>query len=237
MLFTTKGIVLHTIKYGETSIITEIYTEIKGMTGFIVSGVRQPHAKLSAGSVQSLSLVELVAYDNPKGLCRVKEMRLQYVYHDIPFNVIKSGIGMFMAEIIKYTIREKEENAALFNFLYTQFVELDIMKKNYANTPVFFLFQLSRYLGFFPQSEGYSDGFVFNLTEGRFSDAQFCNADCLLPEESRIWHTMLGITPDEFKISTQERRMLIDGLLKYYKYHIENFPEINSLRILRELWQ
>ena len=237
MLFTTKGIILHTLKYGETSVITEIYTEIKGMTGFIVSSVRQPNAKLSAGSVQPLSLVELVAYDNPKGLCRIKEMRLQYVYQDIPFNVIKSGIGMFMAEIIKYTIKEKEENLALFNFLFAQFVELDTVKKNYANTPVFFLLQFSKYLGFFPQSEGYIDGFVFNLTEGRFYDAQFCNADCILPEESRIWYSMLSFKLDDFKISAQERRILIDGLLKYYKYHIENFPEINSLRILRELWQ
>ena len=237
MIFTTKGIVLHAIKYGETSVISEIYTEDKGMIGFIVSGVRQPNSKLSAGSVQSLSLVELVAYDNPRGLCRIKEMRLQYVYQDIPFNVIKSGIGMFMAEIIKNTIKEKEENGALFNFLYDQFVELDTVKKNYANTPVFFLLKLSQYLGFTPQREGYKDGFVFNLKEGRFMDVQFCNAECLLPEESKIWHELLILSSGEFKISPPDRRMLMDGLLKYYKYHIENFPEINSLRILRELWQ
>ena len=236
MLFTTKGIVLHTIKYGETSVIAEIYTELKGMTGFIINGVRKPQSKISASAVQPLSIVELVAYDNPKALCRVKELRLEYVYQDVPFNIIKSGIGLFMAEIIRRTIKEKEENAILFSFLYDKFVQLDTVKKQYANISVFFLLELTQYLGFYPQNEGYKDGDVFNLNDGRFIDSQRYNADCLLAEDSKIWKKILDIKEPDYKISGEERRVILDNFLRYYKYHIENFPEINSLRILRELW-
>lgn len=237
MLFTTKGIVLHAIKYGETSVIAEIYTETHGMLGFIVSGVRKPQSKMSASAVQPLSLIELVAYENPKGLCRIKEMRLQYVYQDVPFNIIKSGIGLFMAEIIRRTIKEKEENATLFSFLYNHFYQLDTVKKQCANIPVFFLLELSQYLGFYPQKEGSNAGDVFNLSEGRFTDAQRCNSDCLSSEDSFVWQKILNIKDENFKILGEERRIVLDNLLRYYKYHIDNFPEINSVRILRELWQ
>ena len=36
MLQKTKGIVLHTLKYNDTSIIVDMYTELSGRTSFLV---------------------------------------------------------------------------------------------------------------------------------------------------------------------------------------------------------
>ena len=40
MLHNTKGIVLRVTKYGDTSVIASIYTELFGLQQYIVKGVR-----------------------------------------------------------------------------------------------------------------------------------------------------------------------------------------------------
>ena len=45
MIQQTKGIVLSSIKYAESSIICRIYTESLGLQSYIVNGVRKRKAK------------------------------------------------------------------------------------------------------------------------------------------------------------------------------------------------
>ena len=45
MLHQTKGIVLRTIKYGETSIVVNIFTELFGIQSYLVNGVRASSKK------------------------------------------------------------------------------------------------------------------------------------------------------------------------------------------------
>ena len=40
-LHKTKGIVLRTVKYGETSIIVTIFTELFGIQSYLVNGVQE----------------------------------------------------------------------------------------------------------------------------------------------------------------------------------------------------
>ena len=40
MLFKTKGIVMRAVKYGETSLVVTIFTELFGMQTYMVNGVR-----------------------------------------------------------------------------------------------------------------------------------------------------------------------------------------------------
>ena len=119
MQIKTRGIVLRSMKYSETSIIADIYTEERGMRSYIISGVRSKKAKIKASQLQIMSLVDMVAYDRQeKGLNRVRELRAAYVFQSLPFDVRKSAVGLFMAELARKTVREPEENKRLFNFLF-----------------------------------------------------------------------------------------------------------------------
>ena len=40
----------------------------------------------------------------------------------------------------------------------------------------------------------------------------------------------------EVKITREERRQLLTDLLNFYRLHLDNFPEINSLKILQEIF-
>ena len=61
MLQKTLGIVLHTLKYKDTSLIADIYTEVAGRASFMVSIPRSRKAAEKTDSFQPRELVTLPA--------------------------------------------------------------------------------------------------------------------------------------------------------------------------------
>src|SRR3954453_3291626 len=91
MTHKTKGIVLRTLKYGETSLITTIYNELFGIQSYIVKGVRQGTKKSSAKGVyfQPAAILDLVVYQNEfKNLNFIKEYGWAYLYQEVLSNVL-----------------------------------------------------------------------------------------------------------------------------------------------------
>ena len=93
MLIKTRGIIFRSIKYSETSIITDIFTEEKGLRTYIISGVRKKNARVSASLLQVMSLVDLVVYHrDDKDMTRIKEIKAAHIYQSLPFEIAKSSI-------------------------------------------------------------------------------------------------------------------------------------------------
>ena len=61
MLQKTKGIVLRTVKYKDTSVIADIYTEYCGRASFMVPVSRSRKATVKLSLFQPLALIELEA--------------------------------------------------------------------------------------------------------------------------------------------------------------------------------
>jgi DNA repair protein RecO (recombination protein O) len=239
MIIKTRGIILRSVKYSETSLILDIYTEAKGLRSYIVSGVRTPKAKVSAGLLQVMSLVDMVCYDkdDAQTLNRIKEIKAAHTYTSLIFDVVKASIGQFIAEVARRTIREAEQNEALFNVLFDIFVFLDETQTGYANLHLTFLLELSHHFGFHPHLETYTEGSVFDLKEGVFTTQEvthFINRNL-----AKILRGLLETQwykSGDVKMTREERRLLLNELLNFYRYHIDNFPEINSHKILQEIF-
>src|SRR5690349_14399658 len=99
MITTTQSIVLRSIKYGETSLISTHFTRIYGVQAYLVQGVRSPSAKgrsSRAGLLQPASLLEITAYHKPGGnLQRLKEFSPAVIYQSIHEEVIKNSVALF----------------------------------------------------------------------------------------------------------------------------------------------
>ncbi len=227
------------MKYSETSIIADIYTEERGMRSYIINGVRSRKARIKASSLQVMSLVDMVAYDrHEKGLNRVRELRPALVFQSLPFNVRKSAVGLFMAEMARKTIREPEENKRLFDFLYRTFRFLDETTGPIANLHLFFLLELSSFLGFVPAEEWSEKTPLFDLQEGIFVSEPPPHPHYLEKGESLLLHQLLEKTMEacnELPMQRQQRRLLLLHLIDYYRLHIENLPEIHSHEVLQEV--
>ena len=239
MIIKTRGIILRTVKYSETSIIADIYTEGVGLRSYIISGVRTQRSKVAMGLLQVMSLVDIVAYDAPGKLNRIKEIHAAHIYTALPFEVRRSSIGLFMAEITRRTIRESEENEALFAFLFDIFKYLDETSEHFSNLHLSFLLELSGHLGFRPDESEYTEGSVFDLKSGIFTHNTIGHSHFLNENLTKILRGLLEVSSAQshlIKINHEERRQLIGELLKFYQFHLDNFPDINSFKIFQEIF-
>jgi DNA repair protein RecO (recombination protein O) len=147
----TKGIVLNYIKYSESSVIIKVYTEIFGLQSYIINNVRSVKPKYNIALFQPMNQLELIVYHNIHGtINRVSEIRISPLYRDIPFNILKSTVTMFISEILGKTLKEETSNPELFGFIASSFTEYDLLEKNYQNFHLQFLLRYLKYIGLDP---------------------------------------------------------------------------------------
>ncbi len=240
MLIATRGIVFRTIKYSESSIIADIYTEARGLQSYYINGIRSEKAKLKAGVFQAMSLLDMVAYAREdKSLNRIREARLAYAYQSIPFDVRKGAIVLFMAEVAQKTIREVEPNPELFSFLSDTLLFLDQARERFYNVHLWFLVRLSGYLGFLPGGDFLPQSPCFNLKEGAFCSRQPSDPWILDEEPSSQLYQFLELDCPQAQtipLTRNQRQHLLTRMLEYYRLHLEHLPDIQSHLILHEIF-
>lgn len=239
MLIKTRGIIFRAKKYSETSVIADVYTEAKGMRSYLISGVRKKNARVSPSLLQIMALVDMVVYHrDDKDLTRLKEIKAAHVFQSIPFDVRKGAVGMFMAEIARKTLRQSEEQQALFDFLFSNFQYLDQTSHSFSNLHLHFMLGLSEFLGFMPSGESTNTSPYFDLKEGVFMDIRSDHLYYLEENMSSLLSQLLNCQKEEchtIKMSREERKTLLRHLIDYYKWHIENLPDIQAHLILEEV--
>lgn len=239
MLTKLQGIVIRVVKFGETSLIFDMYTAQFGLASFIVNGARRPKSKLPASLFQLMNWLELVVYmKDPGSLNRVKEAQMIFHYQQIPFELKKRSVALFMTEIVQKTIKENEANLALFNFLKDAYMNLDQSDQSIANFHVVFLFELSAFLGFRPSGEWSEENRFFHLVSGRFVpvvhplytvDAQTSKAiSQFLSSNLEMAHTVV--------LSRDLRLDVLNHSISFFRYHLDRLPDIKTHKILSEVF-
>src|SRR5215212_9571811 len=98
MIHKTKGIILRTVKYGETSLVVTMFTELFGLQSYLVNGIRTASKKGNTKAVlfQPAAILDLVAYHNElKNLQRLKEYKWAFLYQHILSDVKKNAVALF----------------------------------------------------------------------------------------------------------------------------------------------
>lgn len=239
MLIKTRGIVFKAKKYSETSVIVDVFTEEKGLRSYIVSGVRSQRPTVSAGLLQPMTPVELVAYHrDDQDLTRLKEVRPHHVFQAIPFDVRRSSVGLFMVEVARNTVQGQEANPALFDFLLHYFVFLDETAQPIANLHLHFMLHLTEFLGFLPGGDFGGETPYFDLQEGSFVPEKPFHHHWLAEAGSAKFYRLLMLPLEqshEVPFEREERRAFLKSLLLFYRLHIENFPPVHSHEVLEEV--
>ncbi len=240
MLYKTRGIVLHYIKYSETSVIVTIYTESFGRQSYIINGVRSKKAKIKANILQPLFLLDMEVYHKPKrDLQRVKEIQNAVVFSSLPFDIRKSTLAIFMAEIIYRAIQEQEPNTELFEYLYNSVQMLDLKESGLSVFHIYFLIHLSKYLGFFPDNNYSGEKCFFDLKAGAFMQIKPFYTSFLDKDLSFIFSRLMSFSGDQhesLKISYKKRTELLEKIIEYYRLHNTGISEIKSMSVLKEVF-
>lgn len=239
MLQKTSGIILHTVKYSETSLIVKIYTRSFGLQSYIISGVRNKKSRNKASLFQPLSIVDVEISGNERSaLQRITEINLNQPYSHLPYDVIKSSIGIFINEMILHSFKEPHADEDLYLFLKNSLLILDLSSGSCANFHLGFLIQFSRFLGFSPHGEFNPDTTVFDLQEGKFVNYLPHHPHYLPASLSEILSMLMTMSYEELenmKISKTERKQLLNALILFFQLHISSFGIIKSVDILSEI--
>ena len=239
MLHTTSGIILHTVKYSESSLIVKIYTRSFGLRSYMVSGVRSKRSKNKATLFQPLALVDMVVSNSNKGnLHRISEITILHPYSEIPNDIVKSSIATFLNEILYKALSEEHPDEDMFDFVKNSLLVLDLAHDNCANFHIFFMIQLSRFLGFYPQGRYTTETPIFDLREGRFISHFPDHHFYLTAQDSSLLYDFITAryeTIHQLKLGNTERKQLLQAMILFYQLHIASFKEIRSQEILEEV--
>lgn len=241
MLTKTEAIVLHAFKYGETRLIVDVFTRQTGRLSFITSLPKTGKGRLKKQYFQPLTLLE-VEYDHrPKvQLQKMRDARLLSPYVSIPFESTKLSIALFVGEFLYHALKSEQQNSPLFDYVCYSLEWLDGCTTTAANFHLVFLMRMSRFLGFYPNLEGWREGCCFDLRAGEFCTVPPMHRDILPPSEAALMQLLMRMdypTMHLFRMSHDDRRRLVDAAVLYYRLHLPDFPELKSLAVLQELYQ
>ena len=243
MVHATKGVVLRTIKYGDTSVITSIYTELFGIQQYIVKGVRQSTKKSAgkAGYFQPGAILDLEVYHNElKQLQFIKEFKWAHIYESIFFDVVKNTVAMYIVELLRHSLKQPEANPELFYLIEDSLKQLDKGTPLFAgNLPLYFTLHLAAELGFQLQGEYGLDSAFVDWQEGSFVKEQPAHPyyvdGQLAAITSRIANLPFYNELEMIALNQQTRRQLLEAYQQFLVLHIPGFGEMKSYKILQEV--
>lgn len=239
MIEKTSGIVLHSFKYGETSVIARVFTREKGVQSYLIPGVRKAKSKIRANLFQPLTMLSMVVYYKERGgLQRIKEVSCPKPFSNIPYDIRKSSVAMFLAEMISQALKEQDVNHDMYDFMEDSLIFFDQAPSPPADFHLHFLISLSRYLGFQP-AKNHTDGLCyFNMKEGLFQPAFPGHELGMDRELSHYLHVLNTTTAaDDSRICPPKsvRRAMLNSTIKYYRLHLDGIKEISSHAVLEEI--
>lgn len=232
MLHKVKAIVLRTTRYSETSVIVLMYTDLFGMQSYMINGVRKQKAKITAGMLQPLCLVDAEVYHKSQSdIQRLNELRLEPVLNGLLSSPNRSVAAMFAAEVLTRAIREEEGQQELFDYLSHHIQLLDLHPQ-----PLFILLQLllglSARLGFQPEARN-NEGNWLNLSEGRFEsqrDQRSAYARTESADQIALLLSQQSVATLEVKWTT------LQDVLLLYQLHLPGFKPPKATEMLEEMF-
>jgi DNA repair protein RecO (recombination protein O) len=236
MRVSDKAIVLQSIRHGDKKLILKLYTRHNGTITAATSTGRSASSKIKSSSILPLTLIdaELIIKQN-KEVHQLTEASCYCVHTHISTSLSRLSIAQFLNEVLIKTLKEQSGNIHLFEFIETCLKYLNDTESHYGNLHLYFLTELTKYLGFEPQNN-YSMLYpYFDCREGQFSALSLALPLGLNKDDSFLFSEFLKVNSLKTNISNAQRQTLLEILLAYYKLHVPGFNDLKSLEVLKEV--
>tara|TARA_B100001173_G_C16029857_1_gene566114 strand:+ start:1574 stop:2302 length:729 start_codon:yes stop_codon:yes gene_type:complete len=242
MLIETDAIVISILKYGDSSLIARCYCKDLGLKSFMLKGIlSSKKGSLKKSLFQPLSIINLITRIknvSREGLHFIKEARVHVPLIEIPSDIKKNAVALFLSEVITNVITEEgAPNATLYNFIQKNVIHLE--EKRFS--PLFhlkFMMDLSHHLGFYPNQSNLREDY-FDLESGCFCSSS--SSKYAIGGETVIaFKKLLGTNSEKFNdliIPNLLRTKVLSVLIDYFNLHLQGFGKIKSVNILHEIFR
>ena len=234
MLHSTQCIVLQNIKYADNKVISKIYTKEFGLINLHQIIGTSKKTKQNATLFLPLTQLDVTfKYKENKDIHQLIETKCNFLYQNIHSDIYKLCIVQFINEVMIKCLKDQSKNENLFYFLTNLFKWIDETSENYTSIHVYFLFEFTKYLGFYPLNNFSALTPYFNTTDGKFTSASQNYPFGFDKNQSKLLSELFKQTIGEQVIfNKQDKKNILEGLLQYYKLHVANFNELKSYQVL-----
>jgi DNA repair protein RecO (recombination protein O) len=240
MLEKTRGIILHQIKYTDSGIVAQLYTRKFGRQSFLVKGMRNKKAGKHNILFQPMFILDLEVYFKASREMQVlKEFSVSYTPYEIYSNIKKSCVAIFLGEVLTSVLKEESPHEEMFDYIEESIVYFDSSKDGYANFHIAFLAGLSSFLGFEPSPRTNSEDVFFDMRNGAFVPIPPVHGNYANEEVSDILAGFFVASYDSVSNITLTgilRNEVLETLVRYYSLHLPGLKKINSLEVLKEVF-
>ncbi len=209
----TEFILLSTTKVGENSLVLHTLSREYGRHSFIVKVGKNTGAYLPL-NILSAEITESTRTD----LWKASGVTIEYPLSELRGNIHKNTITLFLSEVLYRSLRDGCNEEELYPWCRKMILTLNSLKSDYASFHLRFLLEYAAILGFRADSRGIAP----------FAGDRLEDLENLLPLDfgEFLLYPLDGV-----------RRNEIAGiLLEYLAYHLDCRLDIQSLRVLRELY-
>lgn len=212
----TELIVLHTTKFGENSLVVHTLSRDYGRRSFLVKGTGK---KSMMSLFLPLNVLEAdVVETNKSTLFTARSLTAKHPLLGIRNNMFKNSMTMFMSEVLYRVVKDGAYEQGLFEWCEKDILLLDAIQTDFGNFHIRFLLELTVALGFSPEAQDLIPfvGEHYPVVE-KFMILPFAES-MLIPLNGAV------------------RNEIAEEILRYIEYHTESSVNVNSLKVLRELF-
>ena len=248
-LFKTRALVIHTIRWSESSKIVHLFTESKGYMKVVAKGALRPRSPFR-GTLESLNEVEaIISVKESRELQVLTSVALLHAFMNIRADLPKTATALAIFELVEKLFRTHEPVKPFYRYLVALLLKLDAAQiREPWGILWHFLFHFSQILGFGWQLTtcricgGSPQAFPVFLDH---ISGSLCCARCALHKPPKgpglnreQWHMVQQLqTPaidklDQFPgapLQGQEEAFT-EILLKHLAYHTDISLELKSLK-------
>ncbi len=238
-----RGIVLRTVKYGDSSIIVDMLTDGRGRMSVMTRRTSRPTAegsRIPPSQLMPLSLLEFDCNIHGQGhMPHPHAITCYHTYTSLQSQPVKTTLALFIAEFLSYALKEETGNQLLYQYLEQSFKWLDTAEHRFANFHLVLLIRLTRFIGIMPNIQRTGKNLYFDLINSEYSTTQPLHPHYLNPDETRRLPYMLHMNYDNmhlYALSRHQRRRCLEIINEYYRLHLPGFRELQSIEILSEIF-
>jgi len=240
MLEKTRGIILHQIKYTDSGIVTQIYTQKFGRQSFLIKGMRKRKTGKHAILFQPMFILDLVLYyKQTREMQSLKEFSVSFTPYNIYSNIKKSCVAIFLGEILTSVLKEESPHEEMFDFIEESIIYFEQCKEGFANFHIAFLAGLSSFLGFEPGQRLEKENIFFDMVNGIFVPIPPVHGNYANEEITNILADFFMASYDsidKISLTGKMRNDVLETIVRFYSLHLPGLKKIKSLDVLKEVF-
>jgi len=241
MLTKLHCIALRTVRVNDKRNLQSVWSREEGRLTFVMPTGNSREARRRRALTAPLALFEAVGDVRPdREIITVHDLMPMPVSPVMSMSPVRSASAAFLAEALDLLLRRTAADDLLSIYLFDAVAYYGVASAAAAaNFHMSFFYHLSTFLGIAPDIGGYSPGAYFDMREARFTATAPIHGDYLSAADSRMLLALSRVPLARcgmLKVPRYERRRAIDAILHYYSLHLCELEGLQSLSILRRIF-